>query len=256
MSLGEIIRQRRSELGLTQDEVRQRVGISKPYLSNIETGRAENPPSDKVVRDLERALGFENGQLQALADLAWTPLAVRQKQDDMAAELERLRSKLGELGRGGKARPGRGKAAAKAGENLGAAFSSGRVVPVINKVAAGYPHHFTDLEYPASVADEYVRVPDVHDPQAFAARVWGDSMEPRYHPGDIVVFSPNRPARSGDDCFARLTDDNSTTFKRFFSLKKGRIRLAPLNEKYEAQEYEREQINGLWPAVMRIEKLV
>ena len=256
MSLGEIIRQRRGELGLTQDDVAGRVGISKPYLSNIETARAKNPPSDKVVRGLEKALGFAGGQLQALADQAWTPLDVRRQQEDMAAELEQLRSQLGELRGGGKARPGRGKAGGKAAGNLGAALASGRVVPVINKVAAGYPHHFTDLEYPTSVADEYVRVPDVHDPQAFAARVWGDSMEPRYHAGDIVVFSPNRAARSGDDCFARLTDDNSTTFKRFFPLKKGRIRLAPLNEKYEAQEYERDEINGLWPAVMRIEKLV
>src|SRR5450759_4268265 len=92
MSLGDIVRQRRRELSLTQDEVAERIGISKPYLSNIETGRAKNPPSDKVVRGLELALNFKPGQLQALADMAWTPLEVRKHQEDMEAELERLRS--------------------------------------------------------------------------------------------------------------------------------------------------------------------
>ena len=85
-------------------------------------------------------------------------------------------------------------------------------IPIINKVPAGYPTDFTDLDYPPSVADEYVRCPDIHDPQAFAARVVGDSMEPAYREGDIVVFAPNTPAESGQDCFVRLNGRyNSTT---------------------------------------------
>ena len=32
-------------------------------------------------------------------------------------------------------------------------------IPVINKVAAGYPAEFTDLDYPLNVADEYVDAP-------------------------------------------------------------------------------------------------
>ena len=77
---------------------------------------------------------------------------------------------------------------------------AGKSVPVINRVAAGYPHHFTDLDYPPSVADEYVRCPDVHDTQAFATRVVGDSMEPRFHEGDIVIFAPNTPAGEPHRC--------------------------------------------------------
>jgi SOS-response transcriptional repressor LexA len=125
---------------------------------------------------------------------------------------------------------------------------------VINRVAAGYPHHFTDLDYPPSVADEYVRIPDVHDPQAFATRVVGDSMEPKYVEGDVVVFSPNLQPQPGNDCFVRFAKDNSTTFKRF-AVHKERIRLQPLNDKYAAEEYDPEEINGLWPAIVRIERL-
>ncbi len=271
MSLGEVIRRRREELGLTQDQVAPRVGISKPYLSNIETDRVKNPPSDGVLRKLERALEFAQGELRRIAHLVRTPLDVRQEHEQLSAEVKKLRGVLKQLL---EQRPGRAKGKAKgktkaggidldaltrklkrAGSNIEQMLSAGRPVPVINKVMAGYPHDFTDLDYPPSVADEYVRVPDVHDPHAFAARVVGDSMQPDYREGDTVVFAPGRPAQSGDDCFVRFSKDNSTTFKRFLAGAGGKIRLLPLNEKYAAEEYQPEEISGLWPAVMRIERL-
>ena len=57
MGLGAIVRQQRERLGMTQDVLAAKAGISKPYLSNIETGRAKNPPSDTKVVALEVALG-------------------------------------------------------------------------------------------------------------------------------------------------------------------------------------------------------
>lgn len=156
-------------------------------------------------------------------------------------------------------------------------------VPLINKVVAGYPREFTDLGYPARVADEYVRCPDIDDPDAFAARVVGDSMLPEYREGDIVVFSPLREIRSGMDCFARLEPDGETTFKRVFfeaatepprpsssdaASERGdaavkfegeasgvKVRLQPLNPAYPARVVEREQVGGLYAAVSVIKKL-
>ncbi len=262
MSLGEIIRARREEIPLTQDEVSARADISKPYLSNIETGKIKNPPSDGVLERLEVVLDFPAGQLQKMAHLIKTPPDVRQENESLAAEVEKLRGVLKQLlsssGRGGKV-AGSARALARrlksARSGVPGMLSAGRAVPVINKVSAGYPHHFTDLDYPPSVADEYVRCPDVHDVQAFAARVVGDSMAPNYSEGDLVIFSPNAQVRSGDDCFVRFDADNSTTFKRFYSAKGGDIRLQPLNDKYPAEMYDREQISGLWPAIMRIERI-
>lgn len=147
-------------------------------------------------------------------------------------------------------------------------------VPLINKVAAGYPTEFTDLGYPARVADEYVRVPEVSDPDAFGARVVGDSMEPEYREGDMVVFSPRAAVYNGADCFVRLERDAQTTFKRVFfeddtgkviddaALRAGqsasdaphaarliRIRLQPLNPRYGPRVYDREEVAGLYAAV-------
>ncbi len=262
MSLGELIRNRREEKQLTQDQVAARAGISKPYLSNIETDRIKNPPSDGVLDRLEEELKFPAGQLRKLAHLARTPMDIRAEHESLTAEVEKLRSILKQL-LAGKRKPAKGAAKLNAiarrlkspKSNVSGMLSAGKAVPIINKVSAGYPHHFTDLDYPPSVADEYVRCPDVHDAQAFAAHIVGDSMEPNYTEGDLVIFSPNAQVRSGDDCFVRFTKDNSTTFKRFYSDKGGRIRLQPLNDKYPAEIYDRDDINGLWPAVMRIERI-
>jgi len=256
MSLGAIIRRRREELGMTQDLVAARVGISKPYLSNIETGKARNPPSDGVLRSLERALNFGASELLRIAHLAKTPSDIRDEHERLVAENQKLRGMI-QAARRGEARKlpldGPGESLDSEADLL--SLSDGRVVPVINKVAAGYPHHFTDLDYPPSVADEYIRCPDVHDPQAFAARVVGDSMEPAYQEGDIVVFSPNLVAESGDDCFVRFEEGEGTTFKRVYQDDQETIRLQPLNNAYPAQTCPREKITGLWPAVFRIQPL-
>jgi SOS-response transcriptional repressor LexA len=126
-------------------------------------------------------------------------------------------------------------------------------VPLINKVAAGYPREFTDLAYPARVADEYVRCPDLVDADAFAARVVGDSMQPAYAEGDIVIFSPAKIVKSGMDCFARLEPDHQTTFKRVYFEQGANgeemIRLQPLNSAYPPRIVEREMVAGLYAAV-------
>jgi SOS-response transcriptional repressor LexA len=257
MGLGAIIRERRKELGLTQDKLAAMAGISKPYLSHIETGRTPGTPSDEVLRAFERALKFENGELIGVAHLGKAPSDVRDNNERLQAELEKLRNVLKGLLKGGAAGAADPVQDPIEPYNLPdiRRIPDGVRVPIINKVSAGYPHHFTDLDYPPSVADEYIRCPDLHDPQSFAARVVGDSMEPSYHEGDIVIFSPNTLAKSGDDCFVRFEQEGGTTFKRIYQDDEQTIRLQPLNNKYPAQTHPRETVTGLWPAVFRIESL-
>ncbi len=133
----------------------------------------------------------------------------------------------------------------------------GRVqrVPVINRVAAGYPSEFTDLGYPVGVADEYVHCPGIEDPNGFAIRVCGDSMEPRYREGDILIISPAAPVSSGDDCFVRIESTHESTLKRVFFDPEEQIRLQPLNERYPPQVLPRDQVSALYRAVKRIEDL-
>ena len=76
-ALGPKIRKHRRRLGLTLDELAGRTSISKPYLSLIETGRVNNPPSDEKLRRLEQALAFTPGELVTQAHLQRTPRDVR-----------------------------------------------------------------------------------------------------------------------------------------------------------------------------------
>jgi phage repressor protein C with HTH and peptisase S24 domain len=140
-------------------------------------------------------------------------------------------------------------------EQAKASLAAGRWVPVINKVAAGYPGDFNDLDYPVGVADDYVRCPDLHDPNAFAVRVVGDSMEPKFREGDIVVFSPATEVHNGDDCFIRFAMPHETAFKRVFFEPNDKVRLQPRNEKYPPIFVDGKRIDGLYRAIIKYEKL-
>jgi repressor LexA len=244
MSLGQIIRQRREQLNLTLDDVSGRVGFSKPYLSTIETGKVKNPPSDEMlvhIAHMERLPSdirheYESSEAENEKWRRFVRNLVQAKDD--AAQLSSLLSE-----------------SAPDVEKAGPELLAGRLVPVINKVAAGYPSDFNDLDYPVGIADDYVRCPDMHDSNAFAVRVVGDSMEPKFREGDIVVFSPAAEVHNGDDCFVRFSMPHETTFKRVFFEPENKIRLQPRNEKHSPIIVDGKRINGLYRAVIKYEKL-
>jgi SOS-response transcriptional repressor LexA len=278
--LGTKLRRQRRRLGLTLDELAGRTGISKPYLSLIETGRVPNPPSDEKLRKLEQTLGFAAGELLTQAHLQRTPRDVRamlQKLIEQGREGSGFRGQgSGKEGTNGADKIGNRQSAIGNSVNLDDAYLSGvlqdlvdrssgnvetvatNAVPVINRVSAGYPKDFTDLSYPKGVADEYVGCPDVADADAFAARVAGDSMTPKYAEGDIVIFSPASGVRNGDDCFVRFADGH-TTFKRVFfeSDERGTsvLRLQPRNERYRPQTVASDQVSGLYKAVYKYQRV-
>lgn len=258
MAIGQMIRRRREQLGMTQDQVSQRAGISKPYLSNIETDRVKNPPSGQVLRRLETAMRFEACELTRAADLARTPAPVRHEHEMLKAQVDRYRSALKELW------AARATGQSQCAEDLMDQIDAygdirpsgcGVVVPLINTVSAGYPQDFIDLDYYKSIADEYVRCPDLYDTSAFAIRVVGDSMTPDFRQGDIVVLSPEAPPADGTDCFVR-SENGRTTFKRIYRDDAASIRLQPLNSSYPAQVHPAQSITGLWPAAAKFQRLL
>jgi transcriptional regulator with XRE-family HTH domain len=65
-NFGEVIRAKRRELDLTQDEVAARIKISTPYIGHLESGKRH--PSDKIVTKLAEVLGLDNRELFFLAN--------------------------------------------------------------------------------------------------------------------------------------------------------------------------------------------
>ncbi|MEM9346847.1 MAG: LexA family transcriptional regulator [Planctomycetota bacterium] len=241
-SFGGLLRGLRRGRELTLNGLAERVGVTPGYLSMIENGRVNNPPSMKVLVRLEAALAVRDGSLCKAAQWEKTPKAIRE-------QLEQARQ--------ANTPPDRSPRRAQQGleDFLGVS------VPLINKVAAGYPTGFTDMGYPARASDDVVTIPGYtglhggHDPDAFAATVCGDSMQPEYRAGDIVVFSPLADVVDGSDCFARLEPDHECTFKRVFFEADDMIRLQALNPDYPARTVGREQVAGLFRAVWRMSRL-
>jgi len=267
MSLGQIIRTQREKLHLTLDDVSISIGFSKPYLSTIETGKVKNPPSDTLLRRLESTLQFEPGLLQHIAHVERMPPDIRSDYETIDAQNRRFRqiihniihhktdtdqlgSILTDQELDVEQQGGNGN-----GNGYGQRLKPGQLVPVINKVSAGYPAEFNDLGYPVGFADDYVRCPDLHDPNVFAVRVVGDSMEPKFCEGDIIVFSPAAEVQNGDDCFVRFMMPHESTFKRVFFESDEHIRLQPRNEKYPPMTVDGSRVNGLYRAVIKYERL-
>jgi repressor LexA len=275
-TLGTKLRRQRRRLGLTLDELAARTAISKPYLSLIETGRVPNPPSDEKLRRLEQTLGFPANELVTQAHLHRTPRDVRDMLHKLIADNAQARAAVAKAEHAQQQQGLQTKPAIGGAINLDEAYLSGvlaemveksvgnvervstNTVPVINRVSAGYPKDFTDMSYPPRVADDYIGCPDVHDRDAFAARVSGDSMRPKYGEGDIVVFSPAAQPKNGDDCFVRF-NDGQTTFKRVFfendEAGESVIRLQPRNERYRPKVVRSDEVAGLYKAVYRYQRV-
>lgn len=285
-TVGEAIRARRTHLGWSLQKLADHVGCAKSYISEVETGRRALP-GDEVLAKIESLMMLAPGTLVDRA--AWErgvraggPSVERgidqlQQQSEAGRKLAALiresvgkgKNALDELYRAGRLHGLIGElspTASSSAESLARAGNIAKLprkvpieVPLINAVSAGYPREFTDLSYPARVADEYVKCPDIDDPDAFAARVVGDSMMPDYRQGDVIVFSPVKPVKNGSDCFVRLERDAETTFKRVYFEKSEQgeelIRLQPINNAYSPKVFAREDIAGLYVAVKAIREI-
>ena len=78
-----------------------------------------------------------------------------------------------------------------------------RRVPLIGFAQAGGGGFFDDAGFPVGGGWDEVGLPDVADPNAYALEISGDSMEPVFRDGDVVIVSPAAPVRRGDRVVAR-----------------------------------------------------
>jgi phage repressor protein C with HTH and peptisase S24 domain len=73
-----------------------------------------------------------------------------------------------------------------------------RGVPLLGFAEAGAGGYFDDGGFPAGEGWDEIAFPAVSDDNAFALEVSGQSMEPAYRDGDVIIVSPAAPIRRGD----------------------------------------------------------
>lgn len=112
-------------------------------------------------------------------------------------------------------------------------------IPVLGEVRAGYP-----MEAVENIIDyEEIDEETARRGEFFALRIKGDSMEPKFSEGDVVIVRKQETADSGDIVVA-LVNGDSATIKKLKRHQNG-ITLVPSNSAYEPMYYSNEEIMEL-----------
>jgi phage repressor protein C with HTH and peptisase S24 domain len=79
-------------------------------------------------------------------------------------------------------------------------------IPMLGLAEAGASGHFDAGGLPTGKGWHEIAAPSVNDEQAYALEISGDSMEPVYRDGDVVIVAPSQPVRRGDRAVIKTTD--------------------------------------------------
>jgi len=107
-----------------------------------------------------------------------------------------------------------------------------RRIPLIGLAQAGGEGFFDDGGYPVGGGWDEVSLPEIGDPHAYALEISGESMEPVYRDGDLVVVSPAAPIRRGDRVVAR-TNKGEVMAKQLGRRSARRVELRSLNPSHQ-----------------------
>jgi SOS-response transcriptional repressor LexA len=178
----------RRALKMTQEQFAEHMGFSRNYISMIEKGR---DPGPRFVKQLEL---IERGLLMS-ENVSPGPLLTK----DEPAKSDRPMNYGGPY------------------------YGMTDWAPILSYAQAGLPipHVHEGHEGPRVKTD-------CKDPNCYVLRVEGDSMEPKFEPGDLLVITPMLQAQNGDLVVAKFADE-SVVFKLFHNPQPGMIRLTSYN---------------------------
>ena len=197
MSIGEIIKQRRKELGLSAEDIAKKAGVSPATIYRYESGDIRNPRSS-ILRPIAEVLNLD------LYDLVgWSQLIIDDRNDMWS------------------------QSSIKA-PTPSAAPKPYRRIPVLGSIPAGVPiEAVEDIEDWEDLPESMFK----GGAEYFALKVKGDSMSPKYEDGDVLILRRQETCDNGQDC-AVLVNGDDATFKRVRLSERG-ITLQPLNPKYD-----------------------
>ena len=120
-----------------------------------------------------------------------------------------------------------------------------RGIPIIDYIQAGKWREIADA-YPRGSASEYIQAHSSNGPYTFALRIIGNSMEPEFREGDVIVVDPDVAPNPGDYVVAR-NHVEAATFKKYRPRgvdDKGQpiFELVPLNDDYAVMRSDQEPI--------------
>jgi len=97
------------------------------------------------------------------------------------------------------------KSGAESNVDPAPALRPSRMLPVVGEVQGGMDGYLQELEYPVGYGEGCVEY-YTGDPNAYALRVRGDSMHPRYRAGEFVIIEPGIQPPEGEDVIVCCND--------------------------------------------------
>ena len=126
-------------------------------------------------------------------------------------------------------------------DGLPAAAAKGATIPLIGSAQAGDRGYFDDAGYPCGGGWDEIPFPEVGDVHAYALEVSGDSMEPLYRDGDLVIVSPAASVRRGDRVVVK-TVEGEVMVKQLVRQSARRIELVSLNPAHSGRSLAAEEV--------------
>ena len=188
--LSETLSRRADELGITQTQIAERLGMAQQSISELFRGNVASPRKWKSLATLLQI--DEKDMLEMMNEAAPPPHRGGQKL-------------VGEQWISPSAEDIRNSAIAESNARIMAPIPpqmTERMIPVLGEAVGG-----SDGEYIFNgQVLEYIAAPPslVNVRDAYAVFVDGESMYPRYRSGETVYAHPSRPARRGDDVIVQL----------------------------------------------------
>lgn len=153
------LKEKREELGYSQNKLAKALQITQPYYNSIERGEVKNPPSEEILGRMMCLFQMEKKEIdyfQYLAAVERTPKII----------LDRMK-KLKEEGPS--------------------------VIPLFPRISAGIGV-FGEEE-----VEDYISIPGIRNvEEVFSVRVKGDSMEPTIKNTSIIVCRKNVQVYNGE----------------------------------------------------------
>lgn len=109
-----------------------------------------------------------------------------------------------------------------------------QAVPLIGFAEAGSRGYFDDGGFPVGKGWDEIAFPSVNDEHAYALEISGNSMEPAYRKGDVIVVSPAAPTRRGDRVVVK-TKEGEVMVKQLARKTAKTIELHSLNPDHPAR---------------------
>lgn len=203
MTIGEIIKQYRIEHNLSMDAFSEKSGISKSYISLLEKNK--HPKSGKPI----------SPSVQSIKQVA----------DAIGMDFDVLFSNIdGNV------------SLVKNEEPVLQPEKRAVTINVLGRVAAGIPLEvIEDIIDTEEISEEMAKTGEF-----FGLQINGDSMEPKFSKGDVVIVRKQDDAESGDIVIAMVNGDDATC-KRLKKYQEG-IALISTNLAYDPMYFSNKEI--------------